>query len=65
MGDVNTVRVTPKLVRRIIMARKRASLEQLSRQVSAVLLYCRETVGRVARPPRAAELNVRQSGRQN
>jgi hypothetical protein len=47
------------------MARKRASLEVLSRQVSAVLLYCRETVGRVTRPPWAAELKVRQRGRQN
>jgi hypothetical protein len=59
------VRVTPKLVRRIIMARKRASLEQLCRQVSAVLLYSWETAGRVALSPRAAESKVRQSGRQN
>ena len=59
MGDVNTVRVTPKLVRHIIVARKRASLEQLSRQVSAVFHYSRETVGRVARPPGAAEWSAK------
>jgi hypothetical protein len=55
LGDVNTVRLTPKLVRHVIMARKLAALEQLSRQVSAVLPFRRETVGRVARLARAAE----------
>jgi len=59
------VRVTPKLVRHIVKARKRVSLEQLSRRVSAVLPYDAETVGRVARPPRVAESKVRQSGWQN
>jgi hypothetical protein len=38
------------------MARKLAALEQLSRQVSAVLPFRRETVERVARPARAAKL---------
>lgn len=59
------VRVTPNLVRHIVMARKRAPLEKLSRRVSAILLYGRETVGRVSRRPQAAESKVRQSGQQD
>jgi len=62
LGDVNVVRVTPKLVRCIVMARKRAPLEKLSRRVSAILLYGRENVGRV---PRTAGSRVLQSGRQD
>jgi hypothetical protein len=58
LGAVDVVRVTPKLVPRIVMARKRAALK-LSRRVSAILLYGRETVGRVARPLRAAEWSAR------